>query len=400
MKKTFHFRIYPNEIQKISLGKSFGCCRFLYNKALSHKIEQYKLSGKSDSYNTLATKFLQDLKEEFPWLKETHSQVLQSSLKNLDRAYQNFFKNHFGFPKFKKKYDHQSISFPQYVRINFNKSIVRIPKLGNISCVFHRIFKGIIKTCTISKSKTDKYFISILVEDGQELPKKIEPKSINEIIALDLGIKDYYTDSNGTKVDNPKFYDKHLKRLANLQRRLALKTKRSKNYKKLRLSLAKIHEKILFKRDDYLHKLSSTLVNKNQVIIVEDLNVKDMLENSNTSLSRNIQDASWSKFITFLTYKSEWRGKRLIKINRFDPSSKRCSKCGKIYNELTLKERNWKCSTCGTFHDRDENAAKNVLHFGLEQPEMKEILSGMEQIGYLVKNKKNALRLHQKEAPA
>jgi putative transposase len=368
MLKAFKYRIYPNSFQQEELAKAFGSCRFIYNKALEYKKSIYESEKKFISYSELSSSFLQSLKSEFDWLKETPSQALQQSLKHLDSAYKNFFKHQSNFPSFKRKLSRQSLSFPQSVKVNFKDSIIRLPKIGNIKTVFHRTFEGIIKTCTVSKTPTNKYYISILVNDNKELPAKVIG---DKIIGIDLGIKSFATFSNGEKVDNPKFYDQSLNKLKALQKSLSRKIKGSANYRKLKLKIAILHEKICNRRDNFLHQLSRKIINDNQVIITEDLDVKSLIEKSYSSMSRNIGDVSWSKFVTMLKYKAEWNGKSLIQIGRYDPSSKKCSSCGEIYHELKLEERTWICDKCGKEHDRDVNAAVNILQFGIEQTELK-----------------------------
>ncbi len=374
MLKAFKFRIYPSEGQKSQLARAFGCCRFVYNKALEYRNNLYETQKKSVSYNALCTEFLIPLKKEFEFLQEAQAQSLQQSLRHLDSAYSNFFRRvkkgeKPGFPKFKSKFSRQSLSFPQNVKVK--SSVVIIPKIGRVLAVIHRKFEGNIKTCTVYKEPTGKYFISILVDDHLPAPQKVPFDG--KQIALDLGIKNFLTDSNGNIVSNPKFYDKYLDKIRKVQRKLSLKTKGSKNYSKTKIKLAKIHEKICNSRDDFLHKLSSNIINDNQVIIIEDLAVQELMEKSHKVLARNIGDASWSIFVRMLKYKAEWRGKHLFQIGRFEPSSKKCSVCGKINHELKLKDREWKCSCCGTLHDRDKNAAKNILAIGLERAKSLEI---------------------------
>lgn len=380
MLKSYKFRIYPSEDQKAKLTRAFGCCRFVYNKALEHRKTLYETQKKSVSYNTLATDFLIPLKREFNFLQEAPAQALQQALRHLDCAYTNFFINKKGekpgFPKFKSKFSRQSLSFPQKVKVK--SSTVILPKIGKVTAVIHRKFEGTIKTCTVSKEPTGKYFISILVDDHLPVPPKV-PFGGKQI-ALDLGIKNFLTDSNGNIISNPKFYDKSLDKIRKIQRNLSLKTKGSKNYGKTKIKLAKIHEKICNSRDDFLHKLSSNIINDNQVIIIEDLAVQELMEKSHKVMARNIGDVSWSIFTSMLKYKAEWKGKHLVQIGRFEPSSKKCSVCGKINTKLKLKDREWECSNCGIKHDRDKNAAKNILAIGLEQAKSLEI-SVRESIG-------------------
>jgi putative transposase len=377
MLKAFKYRIYPTSSQSEELARAFGSCRFLYNKALEHKKSVYDSEKKSISYNELATSFLKDLKEEFIWLQDAPSQALQQSLRHLDSAYKRFFKNQNKFPSFKSKYSKQSFSLPQFVKVNFKDSHVSIPKIGTIKAKFHRTFEGTIKTCTISKTCTNKYYISVLVDNKEELPNII-PGDKN--IGIDLGIKTFVTFSNGNKIQNPKFYHKSLKKLKALQKVLSTKIKGSSNYRNIKYKIAILHEKICNKRDDFLHKVSKDIVNNNHVIITEDLDIKSLMEKSYTSMSRNIGDVSWSTFVVMLEYKALWNGKRLIKIGRYEPSSKKCSECGNINTELKLEEREWKCKSCGKEHDRDVNAAINVLKFGMEQTELKR-LENVSSIG-------------------
>ncbi len=370
MLKTYKYRIYPTEEQKNFLSKSMGCARYIYNKALETKIKTYETERKSLSYFDLQNTILLQEKEEHDWLKEVHSQVLQMSLRNLDNAFKNFFHKTAKFPNFKRKSNNQSIQYPQGIKLNKKDSTIFIPKCGNVLGIIHRDFEGQIKTCTVSKTTTNKYFISILVDNSSIdlLPK--QPYSDESTIALDLGIKHFATLSDGSKIENPKFLDKHLERLAILQQRLSMKTKGSKNREKARLKVAKEYEKITNSRHDFLHKLSSKLISENQAIIIEDLNVKDMIERGYKSLHRNISDAAWSTFIGYLDYKAEWYGKTIIRINRFDPSSKMCSGCGTMNNELQLSDREWTCSDCHVIHDRDINAAINIKNFGLLKPRL------------------------------
>ena len=362
MLKAYKYRIYPNQNQKVFFAKSFGCCRFIFNKALEYKKSSYESSKTNISLNTLNSSWLKEQKVNFPWLSEINSQALQQSIKHLDSSYKNFFRTHKGFPKFKNKYSKQSFSIPQFVTIDFKKSYVKIPKLGNVLASIHRKFEGIIKTCTISKTTTDKYFISVLVEDNSPIPKK--EKGTN-YLGIDLGIKDFAIFSDGTKIENPKILKFYLNRISRFQQILSAKIKGSNNYNKVKRKIALLHEKISNKRDDFLHKLSSRIINNNHVICIEDLDIKDLLEKSNNVMSRNISDVSWSKFVAYLIYKAEWYGKEVVKVGRFFASTKTCSKCGEINNPLTLKDRIWECGNCKAKHDRDINSAINIKNEGL-----------------------------------
>ena len=362
MLKAYKYRIYPNQNQKVFFAKSFGCCRFIFNKALEYKKCSYESSKTNISLNTLNSSWLKEQKVNFPWLSEINSQALQQSLKHLDSSYKNFFRNHKGFPKFKNKYSKQSFSIPQFVTVDFKKSYIKIPKLGNVLASVHRKFKGIIKTCTVSKTTTDKYFISILVDDNSSIPKK--EKGTN-YLGIDLGIKDFAIFSDGNKIENPKILKLYLGKISRFQQILSKKIKGSNNYNKIKRKIALLHEKISNKRDDFLHKLSSRIINNNHVICIEDLDVKNLLEESNSVIARNISDVSWSKFITYLIYKAEWYGKKVVKVGRFFASTKICSECGEINNSLTLRDRIWECNNCKTKHDRDINSAINIKNEGL-----------------------------------
>ncbi|MFA5248854.1 MAG: RNA-guided endonuclease TnpB family protein [Patescibacteria group bacterium] len=375
MQKTYKYRLYPSKIQEDILARTFGSCRFVYNHALEYRKNLYNSEKKSIYYNDLASDFLLSLKEENPFLKEVPSQTLQQSLRHQDTAYINFFKHGAGFPKFKSRYNKQTCSFPQGVRIDFSKGKIFLPYLKWTKAKLHRSFEGTIKTCTLTKTTTEKYYISILVENNIPNPEFIFGPNI---IGIDLGIKDFAVFSDKEKIANPKTYNKHLRKIQKLQRQLSLKTKGSNNYKKIKLLLSREHEKISNVRSDFLHKESLKIINKNHVIIMENLSVKDLLEKSPTILSRYIADCSWSTFVNYIKYKAEFYGKKLVQIGRFEPSSKTCSICGKVNKELQLNDREWTCS-CGACHDRDINAAINILKFGMEQPEFKALLVDVSQ---------------------
>jgi putative transposase len=370
MLKTYEYRLYPSKSQQEILARTFGSCRFVFNHALHYRIDLYKNEKKSISYTKLANEFLMPLKSQYPWLQDVPSQTLQQSLRHLDSSYINFFKHGSGFPTFKSKYDKQSCSFPQGINIRFDKNQIFIPILKLTKAKLHRRFEGIIKTCIVTKRVTGKYYIAILVEDGNPNPAFVFGPNI---IGIDLGVKDFAVFSNKEKIENPKIYNKHLRKIKKLQQQLSIKTKGSNNYKKAKLQLAKEHEKIANSRSDFLHKESRKIINKNHVIIMEDLSVKDLLEKSPNTLARHIADCSWSTFVNYIKYKADFYGKKLIQIGRFEPSSKTCSVCGKVNKELQLKDREWTCS-CGACHDRDINASINILKFGMEQPEFKALL--------------------------
>ena len=364
MLTSYKFRLYPNNEQKTLIHKHIGACRFIYNWALNLKIQTYEQTGKAISRFQL-NKTITTLKKEFSWLKEINSQSLQGATLNLERAFTNFFRKKASFPKFKtKKHPRQSFQIPQHYKVDWENNKVFLPKIGWVKAKLHRKFEGEMRTATISKTPTGKYFISIIVEDGKPIPNK-QPFDEKTTIGIDLGITHFCILSNGEKIDNPKHLKKSLQRLKVLQKRLSRKQKGSKNREKARLKLAKLHEKIVNQRNDFQHKLSFKLIGENQAIALEDLNVKGMVKNHN--LAQSILDVAWSSFVSKLMYKAEKFGKTIIKIGRFEPSSKICSVCGYYNGNLDLKNRVWKCPVCNTEHDRDVNAAVNIKKFALNK---------------------------------
>lgn len=364
IKKSFRYRLYPNKAQATLLDKHFGCTRLIFNWALAEKIKTYEKTGESLSRYKLQDQLPEMKWVERPWLSEVNAQSLQASLINLDRAFMNFFKHKTKFPRFKKKNHRQSFQVPQRGWLDFENGKLIIPKfLEGIRCKISIRFDGETKTFTVSKTTTGKYFVSVLVETSDEVPVK---PVITEAgtIGIDVGIKNFCTLSTGEKVDNPKLLRENLKRLKVLQRRASKKKKGSANRKKAVLKVAKHHEKISNKRNDFLHKLTHRLTNENQVdsLAIEDLNVVGLMKNH--CLAQAISDVSWSEFFRQLEYKTEWRGKNLLKIGRFEPSSRTCDICGTINHDLKLSDRTWLCP-CGAEHDRDILAAKNIKRFAL-----------------------------------
>jgi putative transposase len=362
MLKAFKYRLYPTKKQANQFNHHIGSCRFVYNWALDTKIKTYEQTGKSISRYELNKK-MPALKEQYEWLSEVNSQALQGMTVQVESAFKRFFREKEGFPKFKsKKNPMQSFPIPQHYMVDFEKGTIKLPKIGNVKAVLHRTFEGTPKTATISRTPTQKYFISILVDDGKETPEK---QVFNEstTIGVDVGIKDFAITSVGEKVENPKFLKNSLDRLKCLQTRVSKKVKGSKNRDKARQQLSKLHEIITNQRNDFQHKLSSKLISENQAIGLETLNVKGMIKNH--CLAQAIGDAAWSGFVTKLEYKAEWFGKTILRIGRFEPSSKTCSVCGATNNTLTLKDREWECIECKTKHDRDINAAINIKKFAL-----------------------------------
>ena len=368
MLRAYKYRIYPTGEQKALLAKTFGCCRFVYNYwALNLKITAYK-ERKETLGNVYLTNLMKsELKAEHEWLSEVNSQSLQSALRNLDTAYNNFFRNTkaVGFPRFKSRKDKQSFLCPQHCRMDFEKGTITIPKAKDIPAVLHRKFKGVVKTVTISITPSGRYFASVLVDTSMQEMKPSEPMR-DTTVGIDLGIKSLAVCSDGRTFANPKNLQRSLDRLKLLQKRLSRKQKGSANRNKARIRVARLQEHIANSRKDSLHKITHALTHDSQVrtICMEDLNVKGMQRNHH--LAQAVGDASFGMFLTLLEYKCSWYGMNLIKIDRFAPSSKTCGKCGHMYKGLNLSERSWTCPECGTHHDRDFNAACNIKEFGLK----------------------------------
>jgi putative transposase len=367
MLKAIKIRLYLNNEQIIYTNKLFGTNRFIYNNLLSYKINEYKENKKSITFSELGKK-LTNLKNDFEWIKESHSKVLQQSIIDMDKAYQSFFKQGKGFPKFKSKHDKQSCRFPIDAIGKIKGNVINIIKpLSNIHFKCSRSDesylnknKKLIKSATLSKTKTGNYYISILIDKDN----KIMDKPKNESIGIDLGIKDFIVTSEKTRYDNIKIKRNNTKKLRLLNRKLSKKQKGSKNKEKARIKLAKFHEKLNNQKEYYLHNIANSLINDNQVIVMEDLNVKGMMKNH--KLAKSIQELSLNRFKNIMEYKCKWYGRELIFVDRFFPSSKLCSCCGTKNNELLLKDREWECSSCGTIHDRDYNASINILNEGLK----------------------------------
>jgi len=362
IQKSYRYRIFPNKEQQELLEEHFGSVRFVYNWGLEKKIKAYQKSKKRISCFDLINELVKlKKKKDFQWLNEVNSQSLQMSLRNLDNAFTSFFRKHNKFPRFKsKKNNKNSFQVPQHLKLN-NK--LTIPKIPDIKIKLSRPIEGKIKTATISKTPTNKYFIAILVEENKQLPKK--PKITEETtIGIDLGIKHFATISDGRKIENPKYLKQSEAKLKRYQRWLSRKKRESNNRIKQRLKVALIQEKITNQRSDFIHKLTYQLTHENQVssIAIEDLAIKNMVKNH--YLAKAIADASWHEFRRQLGYKCDWYGKNLLIIGRFEPSSKICS-CGYVNQELKLSDRKWTCPKCKTEHDRDILASQNIKRFAL-----------------------------------
>ncbi|HYX09384.1 MAG TPA: IS200/IS605 family element RNA-guided endonuclease TnpB [Bacteroidales bacterium] len=361
--KSYKFRIYPTKEQESLLSKHFGACRFVFNRYLNSRKETYLEEKKSLNYYDNANDLTVLKKDEqFVWLKEINSQSLQSSLRNLDTAYNKFFRKQTKFPRFKSKFDKQSFTIPQSVYIEDGK--LRIPKFKKgIEINIHREIEGKLLFATISKSTTGKYYVSITCEVEYTPFEKTNSK-----VGIDTGIKDLAILSDGKVYENIKTLKTNLKKLKFNQRQLSKKVKGSNSRLKQKSKLATVHEKVTNIRKDYLHKVSTEIIKNHDVICIEDLAVKNMMKNH--KLAQAFSDVSLGSFYTMLEYKANWNDKVIVKIDRFFPSSKTCNVCNYINQDLTLKDREWTCVGCGTKHDRDFNASINIKKQGLK------ILSG------------------------
>lgn len=339
------------------LCQAFGCARWFYNNSLAVNNETYKQTGKGLSRQGYNDR-LPALKQEFPWLKDCYSQVLQSVSLNLSRAFINFFEGRAKYPNFKSKHGKQSIQYPQNVKLKDGK--IKLPKIGEIEAKIHRSFEGELKTVTISMSKTGKYYASLLFDDGKPDPT---PNSEGKVVGVDLGLTHFAITSDGSKFDNPRHLKQRENNLRRKQQKLSRKKKDSKRRAKARRIVARVHERISNTRKDFQHKLSRKLVNENQVIVVENLAVKNMVRNHN--LAKAISDCGWSEFTRQLKYKSEKAGKIYLEISRFFPSSKTCHVCLDRVDSLSLDVPSWECTNCKVKHDRDVNAAINIRDEGL-----------------------------------
>lgn len=365
MLKAYKYRIYPNNDQKVQIAKTFGCCRFVYNQTLAYRKVSYEKEKKSMSRTDCNNFCNRELKKEHEWLKEVDKFALTNAIYNMDSAYQKFFKEHAGYPKFKRKHDSHKSYTTNFtngnIAVDFEKGKVKLPKLKEVKAKLHREFSGKIKSATVSQTPSGKYYVSILVEgDHEVLPHT------KQNIGLDLGIKDLCITSDGKKYKNSKTIKKYEWKLAKLQRQLAHKKKGSNNYCKKKKQIALCHEKIRNTRKDYLHKVSHEIISENQVIVSENLRIKNMVKNHH--LAKAISDASWYELTRQLEYKAKWNGRKYIKIDTFYASSQLCSVCG--YQNPDIKDlsvRTWICPKCGAKHDRDINAAKNILAEGLRQ---------------------------------
>ena len=387
MLKTYEYRLYPNKEQRTIIGKHFGCTRFVYNKILALRTEEFKKGVKLSKYDLVNIMSKWKYTEELSWLGEVLAQSLQQAVFRVDSAFIKFFREKAGYPKFKSKKEHRSTySIPQGVKINFDNHKIYLPKVGWVNFRIDRTFEGKIKTCTVKQVPSGKYFVSVLFEDDKEPPQSL-PIEENTTIGIDLGLSTFATLSNGYKYKRMRFINKEEKKLNVLQRRLSKKVKGSKNREKARIKLARQYERLTNIRKDYLHKVSTSIINESQVntVCLETLNLNNLVKNHR--MAKSVYDAGLCTFKLMLEYKAEKAGKNILYIGRFEPSSQLCSNCGYQNPEVkNLKIREWVCPKCGATHDRDINAAINIKNIALSEHNLKYQNSGLGKSVELVES--------------
>jgi putative transposase len=372
VEKAYVFRLYPTEQQAELISKSIGCARFVYNYFLARRSKYYEETGETLGYTKCSEELtlLKQTKEHL-WLNEVDKFALQNSLRNLDTAFVNFFREcqrgniKQGYPNFKKKHGNRQSYRTNFtndnIKVDMETCQVKLPKLGWAAFRKNKkqtTFPTEIINATVKRSPSGRLFVSVCCVDQVEILPEID-----KCVGVDMGLKQFLILSSGEPIENPRYFRKTERQLAQAQRRLSRMKKGSKNYIKQRLKVAKLHERIANQRKDFLHKQSTRLVKENQIICLEDLQVKNMI--LNRKLAKSIQDAGWSDFKRMVAYKSDWYGRTLVQIGKFFPSTKKCGHCGEVNPMLTLSEREWQCPVCKTIHDRDQNAAANILNEGL-----------------------------------
>ena len=363
MLKAIKVRLYPTSEQRHELAFQFGAMRWAYNYALNWRSKAWKEQGESISKRQTLDQLVSLKKEEKTnWLKQADSQALQQSVIHLDEAFKRFFKSQGRYPRFKNRHTKQSVSYPQRVKI-VDSNCLYLPKIGNVRAVFHREISGTIKTVTVSKTLTGKYFASVLCDDGSTTPEPCKSLLVDQVVGVDMGLSHLAIEHSGKKTENPRFLKRSAHNMRRKQKALSRKKKGSANRSKARVLVAKAHEKTTNTRNDFQHKLSKQLIDENQAVCVETLKVKNMLKNR--KLAKHIADASWGELVRKLEYKAQWAGKHLVKIDQWFASSKTCHSCHNKVKDMELSTRQWVCDSCGTEHDRDINAALNIRQQGI-----------------------------------